>query len=207
MVFGRKSLAWAVLLMAGGCATGPLQDNPLPLGAGGAGPVRDANREGNPLYLPVGPPSYGLVFDKALDTLDDVFDIAYANRYDGRIETFPRVAPGLFQPWKHGNMNPRDRIHASLQSLRHRAVLTILAADDGGYFVDLKVYKELEDLPAPARTLGAAASFRSSSTIERQYDVVDPNVVDISWIPVGRDTEFEQFVLRKLAVGATNPGS
>jgi len=179
----------------------------MPVGAGGAAPIRDTGAEGNPLYLPVGPPSYGLVFDKALDTLDDVFDIAYANRYDGRIETFPRVAPGLFQPWKHGNMNPKDRIHASLQSLRHRGVLTILAADDGGYFVDLKIYKELEDLPAPARTLGAAAAFRSSSTIERQYDVVDPNVFDINWIPVGRDIEFEQFLLRKLAVNTTQSGS
>ncbi|RLS40050.1 MAG: hypothetical protein DWH82_04325 [Planctomycetota bacterium] len=151
----------------------------------------------------MGPPSYGLVFDKSLDTLDDVFDIAYANRYDGRIETFPRVAPGLFQPWKHGNMNPRDRIHATCQSLRHRGVLTILAADDGGYFVDLKIYKELENLAAPARTTGAAAAFRSSTTVERNYDVIDPLVIDSGWIPLGRDTEFEQFLLRKLASSAT----
>ncbi|MCY2937112.1 MAG: hypothetical protein NTV55_01985 [Planctomycetota bacterium] len=203
MVLGRGAMACTSLVWLVGCATGPLQDNPLPLGPAGVAPIQEANKEGNPLYLPVGPPSYGLVFDKSLDTLDDVFDIAYANRYDGRIETFPRVAPGLFQPWKHGNMNPRDRIHATCQSLRHRGVLTILAADDGGFFVDLKIYKELENLAAPARTTGAAAAFRSSTTVERNYDVIDPLVIDSGWIPLGRDTEFEQFLLRKLASSAT----
>ena len=35
-----------------------------------------------------------------LDVLDDYFEISFANRYDGSIHSFPRIAPGLEQLWK-----------------------------------------------------------------------------------------------------------
>src|SRR4051812_40916340 len=46
----------------------------------------------NPVYLPLGPCSYGPVFEAILQTLHDYgFEIAESNRYDGRIETLPRI--------------------------------------------------------------------------------------------------------------------
>jgi hypothetical protein len=183
-------LALAVFLMCG-CVTGPLVDNPVHIGRA-ASPVE------NPVYVPLGPMSYGTVFERVLDIVDDYFEIAVANRYDGRIETFPRVAPGLEQFWKNGSPLFRERLYATLQSIRHRAIVLIQAADDGGYFVQVTVYKELEDLPRPTRSTAGAATFRSDNTVERQFEVIDPTVFESNWIPIGRDTALEQEILEKI---------
>jgi hypothetical protein len=190
---------WRTLLTAGlavclgGCAAGPLVENPLPLRADRATPTE------NPVYLPQGPMAYARVFEKVLDVVDDYFDIAYANRYDGRIETFPRVAPGIEQPWRPGSPDFRERVRAFFQSIRHRAIVTITTADDGGYFIDVKVLKELEDVPTPTRSLAGEAVLRLEPTVERQYEVIEPAVYETNWIPIGRDPALEQCILQRIA--------
>ena len=68
--------------------------------------------------------------------------------------------------------------------------MAIEPAQDGGYFVEIKIYKELEDLPRPVRATAGAASFRSDNTVDRTYEVVDPAYFESNWIPLGRDCEF-----------------
>src|ERR1700736_1394749 len=82
------AIAWiGALLLAGGCASGPLQENPLVVR-----PAAKADCSDNPVYVPLGPASYAAVFEKVLDVVSDSgFEIAYSNRYDGRIETFPSI--------------------------------------------------------------------------------------------------------------------
>lgn len=192
---GRARRAgWLALaaVLTQGCATGPLLDNPALVGPGPGTCVE------NPLYVPLGPQSYGAVFEKVLDVLDDYFEISYANRYDGRIITFPRIAPGLEQLWKPGDPDFDQRLEATLQTLRHRAEVLIQAADDGGFFVRVTVYKELEDLPKPVRSTAGAASFRSDNTVEREFEVIDPTIFESNWIPLGRDVPLEQAVLQRL---------
>jgi hypothetical protein len=189
----RTGAFTALALLAGGCMSGPLVDNPVRIA-----PSADACA--NPVYLPHGPGAYGLVFEQVLDVIDDYFpDIAYANRYDGRIETFPRIAPGLEQPWKPGSPDFPQRLLATFQTIRHRAVVLITPADDGGFFVDVKVYKELEDLARPTRSTAGSAAFRSDNTVERQFEVIDASVVDANWIPIGQDVRLEQKILCRLA--------
>ena len=84
----------------------------------------------------------------------------------GRIETFPRVAPGLGQIWKNGSPDLYQRLLATLQSMRYRAIVLITPARDGGFFVDVKVYRELEDVAQPLRAGSASAVFRSDNTPE-----------------------------------------
>src|SRR5262249_4474950 len=115
----------------------------------------------NPVYVPLGPNSYGMVFEKVFDVISEYFEIAYANRYDGRIETFGRVAPGLEQPWRPGSPDWYGRLLATFQSLRHRAFVIIQLADDGGFFVQVVVFRELEDVARPIRSTAGAAAFRS----------------------------------------------
>lgn len=185
--------AWAAVLILGGCATGPLLENPLVVK-----PELESTKE-NPIYVPLGPASYGLVFEKCLDVTSDFFEISFSNRYDGRIETFPSVAPGLGQPWKPGSPDFRQRLLATCQSVRHRAVVAIQPADDGGFFVDVKVFKELEDLERPMRQTAGSATFRSDSTVERQFEVIDDTVFASNWIPIGRDFHIEQVILQRIA--------
>lgn len=186
-------LTWtaAAVLAVGGCATGPLQDNPLrvhtemPLVAE------------NPVFVPVG--QYQLVFQKVLDVLDDYYPIAYASRPSGTIETLPVIAPGLAEPWKAGSPDLYQRTLALFQTIRHRALVRITVADDGGFFIDVKVLKELEDLPNPARYTAGNATFITRPTVERQYDVIDGGQYEPNWIPIGRDCLLEQVILSRIA--------
>jgi hypothetical protein len=182
--------AWVAFLA--GCMTGPLAENPSFIPADSTVCVE------NPVYVPLGPPAYGAVFEKVLDIVDDYFEIAYANRYDGRIETFPRVSPGLEQPWKPGTPGLYQRLEATTQSIRRRSNILIQPAEDGGFFVEVAVFKELEDLPRPVRATSGAASFRSDNTIDRQFEVIDPTVLETNWIPLGRDACLEQIILQRL---------
>jgi RNA polymerase sigma factor (sigma-70 family) len=92
--------------------------------AGASGP----EREGRPALAPVAVAApaprqvveYARLFTRVHDVLGEFFEIGYANRYDGRIETLPRALPGT----------------------RCRALVSILVADDGGYEVDVIVWTE-----------------------------------------------------------------
>jgi hypothetical protein len=192
----RRALwaAWPVIAaaLAGGCASGPVMDNPALIR-----PDPNVTLD-NPVFIAQGPPAYGKVFEKVFDVVSDYFEIAEANRYDGRIETFPRIAPGLEQPWKPGSPDFYQRLLASLQTIRYRASVQIQPADNGGFFVSVAVYKELEDLPRPVRQTQGAAAFRTEPTVERQFEVIDPTVLEANWIPVGRETALEQVILQRI---------
>jgi hypothetical protein len=175
-----------------GCATGPLLDNPVFIR-----PDPNIAVE-NPLYVPLGPSSYGVVFDKVIDVIDNYFEISFINRSDGRILTYPRIAPGVLQPWKAGSPNFDQRVEATFQTLRNRAEVQIDPAPDGGFFLQVDVYKDLEDLPRPIRATAGAASFRDNPTVERQFEVIDPGVQDSNWIPLGHNVELEQVILQEL---------
>ncbi len=187
-------LVWtgAMVVMASGCATGPLLDNPIPLKLDPSVTVE------NPVYIPLGPPAYNTVYEKVLDILDPYFEIAYENRYDGRVVTHPRIAPGLERSLIAGSPDFEQRLLATLQSIRNYAVVTIQVADDGGFFVDVKVYKELEDVPRPTHVTAGAASFRSDNTVDHPPEVIEATTQASTWIPIGRDTKFEQAILQQL---------
>ncbi len=197
-----RAAGWAggalALWGAAGCAGRPLLDNPLFVRPDAGPPCA------NPVYLALGPPDYATVFETVLDVLDDNFEIAYANRYDGTIRTHPKVAPGLEQPWKPGSPDGAERLLATLQTIRYRCDVTIQPGDPqagpapAGYLVHVVVYKELEDLKQPIRATGGGAAFRSDNTVERQYEVVDPSVVESNWIPLGREVNLEQVLLQRI---------
>jgi hypothetical protein len=187
-------LAWAGTLLVSGCMTGPLQENPVL--------VRGTNACDNPVFVPLGPNPrvYGVLFERVLEVVTDFnFEIAYSNRYDGRIESQPTTSPGLGQPWKPGSPDFRQRVLATFQSIRHRAIVLIQPAPDGGYFIEVQILKELEDLARPIRAAASAVAFRGDATLERQNDVIDASVYESNWIPIGRDTKMEQLLLERIA--------
>lgn len=192
-----RALALALGVLTGsGCVSGPRAENPV-FFRSDYGPVE------NPVLLhpgTPGPATYAEVWDHVLNVIDAHFDIAYSNRYDGRIVTTPRTAPGIAQPWRSGSPDTRERLLASLQSIRHRCEVLVQTGRSGGYLVQVTVYKELESNPFPNAdaTLASRANLRRPSTIERQYEVISPETVSPTWIPKGRDTCIEQMILRDL---------
>lgn len=199
----RRVILAAAMLAAGGCATGPLADNPVlvrPAGAPCDNPVLVS--PGQP-----GPDAYAQVFEHVYSVLSDYFVVRYNNRYDGHIVCYPRIAPGLEQPWKPGSPDFGERLYATLQTVRHVADVTIKPADQGGYWVQVVVAKELEDLYRPMRMTAGAAAFRSDPTVERTFEVIDtatpvpPVYGESQFIPKGRDTALEQKILRRIQCG------
>jgi hypothetical protein len=190
-------IAWsgAFMMLLSGCASGPFLDNPALFL-----PTPPAATVENPVFIPRGqlPSTYGKVFEQAIDVIADYFEISEYNRYDGRIETFPRIAPGLERPWQPGSPDFSQRLLATLQTIRHRATLLIQPAKDGGYFIQVTVFKELEDLPRPVRATAGAAIFRSDPTVDRETEVIDESRFEGGWIPIGRDILLEQVILQRL---------
>ena len=186
--------AGAVLALSGGCASGPLLDNPALVAAAPGAPA-----EPNPAFVPLGPYSYSVVFENVLRVLADFeFEVLESNRYDGRIETLPRVAPGILLACKPGSPEISERILATFQSYRHRVTVVIQPAEGGGFFVHVMAFRELEDVPRPIRATAGAAIFRTDNNVERQYEVIDPTVFESHWIPRGRDYSLEQAILQCL---------
>jgi hypothetical protein len=186
----------ALSLLAAGCgSTGPLFENPVLVRGVPPGPVT------NPVYIPLGTTgdAYRKVFETVIDELQrDEFTIAEANAYAGLIRTHPRVSPGLEQFFKPGSPDFDERLLATFQSLRSYVVVKIDGANDGGFWLDVKVYKELEDVDRPIRASAGAAAFRSDNGIERQEVVIEPVSITGGWIPIGEDVPFEQLLLGRL---------
>jgi hypothetical protein len=175
--------------------TGPLQDNPIFIRPDSTITVE------NPVWVPslgVGRDAYANVFEKTLDIVSGYFEIREATRWDGHISTFPRIAPGFEQFWKPGSPDAYQRLEATWQTIRHRADVLIEPAPDGGFFIHVKVFKELEDLPRPIRATAGAAAFQTNPTLERQFEVIDLGVYESNWIPRGRDCELEQLILQRI---------
>jgi hypothetical protein len=187
----RASVAFASLLLSAGCQT----MTPPPSVVRAQSP--DTHNEMVLVTDAPGPEAYAFLFERILDVIDDDFAIAFASRYDGRIETHPRLAPGLEQFFKEGSPDLHERLLASLQTYRHRC-LVVLQPVERGYLINVTVLKELEDLPQPTRERGGGAAFRSDANVDRRLDLVDPAVISNVWIPKGRDYAYEQKILRKI---------
>ena len=179
---------------AAGCLSGPPVDNPVL--------VRNAEPIENPVLVSPGQPTadaYKQVFEKVVDVLSDYFVLDTINPYDGHIVTVPRVAPGYEQFWKSGNPDPRQRLFATLQSVRQIASVRIWTGERGGFMVEVVVDRELEDVGRPSRTTIGNPVFQEPPYMARQAELVVPeSTIDRTWFKVGRDYAFEQEILRRI---------
>ena len=100
MRIARWFLAAAGAALMAGCQSGPQFVEVAPIVPHGVAYVDDQN----PVFIPLGPTSYGLVFENCLQVLGDYgFELREQNRYSGHIETIPRVSPGLLLFLKPGS--------------------------------------------------------------------------------------------------------
>lgn len=164
----------------------------------------------NPLFVPAA--DYDFVWDTVVDVVDDYFEIEREARGRlvgnvmtvGRIDTFPVPGANLLEPWHGDSATPYDRVESTLQSIRRRALVQVIPSD-GGYLIDVAVFKELEDVARPDFAPTTAATFRFDSSNQRLPPPVEAQTAPLGWIPQGRDTALEQRMMGKLLVRLRPP--
>ena len=171
----RAAMAIAILVVAG-CASLPVVDNP-------------AN---------VATTSYEKVWDTTVNVLSDYFEVTYENRFDGRIETSPSISPTIFEVWEPDAVTFRDRVEATLQTIRRRAFVLVQPAPAGGFRIDVEVYKELEDVARPVATFLPQGGLIASIEPTPEVIVTSPIEAPAGWISRGRDTALEQKILGEI---------
>ena len=164
----------------------------------------------NPLMVPATDREF--LWNQAVDTLDDFFEIEKEERVkliggvltEGRIDTHPRVGSTILEPWAPDSTPGYERIHATLQSIRRRALVRVIPTN-GGYLIDLAVHKEQEELAQPENATVGQAVRRYDASWKGIND--DPALVarapmgtgaTLGWVPLGRDLALEQRILRRL---------
>jgi len=203
-------LVLTLLLLVGGCMgpyCGPPGAGPAVPGALPAAPVVVYD---NPTLLPVADPR--VAWETVVDVVDDYFEIDREDPVrvigqtitEGRLDTFPQTGATLLEPWRHDSVGLGERLESTLQSIRRQATVRVMPTE-GGYWVEVAVYKELEDVARPEHATAGAATFRYDETLRRVEQPVSARPIHEGWIPLGRDAALEQQILADLhaRLGAT----
>ncbi len=157
----------------------------------------------NPVHVPLA--NHQFVWDTTVNVVERYFVIRREDAVrlvgsvltEGRIDAGPQRVPTIFEPWHEDAAGSSDRIEATLQSLRHRAVVRVTPSR-GGFDVHVAVFKELEDVPRPEHATAGAATFRYDGSLRREAEPVGSQPTDEGWIAAGRDTGLEQVILARL---------
>ena len=157
----------------------------------------------NPLLFPIANADY--VWDGVTDVVGDYFRIDMEEPVrmvgntliEGRIVTFPKTGATLMEPWDKDSANRYERLESTLQSIRRRAVVRVIPAQDG-FWIDVAVFKELENLAQPEHSTAGAATFRNDTTLTRVVNPERAAGANRGWIPLGRDPALEQRILGQL---------
>jgi len=204
---------------AGAAAPNPFA--PLPEGTvvGPAGPIV-AGPPPVPRNAAVIPPlDAEVVWARMVDVADDYFKInaeqrvTFANGVptEGRIDTFPQTGATLLEPWRGDSVGFRERLEATLQSIRRTGTMRLIP-DPNGWRIEVVVNKELEYLPRPMRATTGGATFRNDDSLYRygtplptlgqqvgdQPRPVAAPTPNLGWIPLGRDPLLEQRMLSQV---------
>ena len=154
----------------------------------------------NPLPLP----RYDrmLVMDEVSDEIDNYLPILKEERprlvdgllSEGWIETRPTIGGQIFEPWKQDSRPGFEKWHSTFQTIRRFAKVRVIPTANN-YLVDVRVYKELEDLQQPLNSTVSGRPLRFDNTLDNDLlEVFD--VVNRGWIPLGRDYALEQRILQ-----------
>jgi hypothetical protein len=147
----------------------------------------------NPLVVPSS--DFELVWNKTVAVVNKYFDIESENRLARTIVTQPKMGATLLEPWALDSATGRDRLEATLQTVRRFATVHIDPAPTGGFLVKVEVNKQLEDLPKPDRQAAGRAVFNNDFPVNRNREIVGPVPVPFGWIDRNRDPNLEQAIL------------
>ncbi len=167
----------------------------------------------NPVSIPIANPD--LVWDGVRDIVAQNFRIEHEDPLrpigngilNGRIDTFPMPGATLLEPWYHDSANEYERLESTLQLIRRYAVVKVIPAQNGGFWIDVAVYKELENVKQPEFSNAGEATFRTDASLDSRLKSNPPASLNQNWIPQGRDTAAEQRMIGQILDRFTPQGT
>jgi hypothetical protein len=157
----------------------------------------------NPIFIPG--TDFQRVWETVVDVVDDYFHIEREEPVrlvgnvltEGRLDSFPEISSTILEPWRRDSATNYDKVEATLQTMRRRAQVRVMPAE-GGFWVDLAVYKELEDVAQPEQATAGRATFPTETTQVRIISPIGGQETHQGWIPKGRDPNLEQLMICQL---------
>lgn len=186
----------------GGFAPGPLVSNPVwsdPANPAAPGPVVVSQ----PILVPVADAK--LVWEATVDAVDDFFRIRREQPVrqvgdvlvEGQLETYPLTGATYFEPQRGDSIGAHERLESTLQSIRRTAYVRVIP-NQGGFWVDVRVEKELEDLQRPENAAVGPSALSYESSLNRPRSSLTEPPLTLGWIPQGRDVLLEQEIQRRV---------
>lgn len=162
-------------------------------------------RHANPVFVPVPDPE--IVFNALVDVVDDHFRIEREERVRvvdntltvGFIKTWPEMSGTLGEPWRSDTVTFYDKLESTFQTYRRRAEVFILPIE-GGFNVQVNVFKELEDVAKPMNATAGSGTLRNETSQAHVPMTVTQQPTVSGWIPQGRDPNLEQKMISQLFV-------
>ncbi len=168
----------------------------------------------NPVSIPIA--NYQLVWDGVEDIVKQNFRIEREDPVrligetvtDGRIDTFPMPGATYLEPWYHDSANDYERLESTLQSIRRYAVVKVIySRQTGTFWVNVAVFKELENLRQPEHATAGSATFRTDASLASPIKPDQTPGTNQNWIPQGRDTAAEQRIIGQILDRFTPQGT
>ena len=123
---------------------------------------------------------------------------------EGHLESKPKIGASLAEPWHADSVGFAERLDSTLQTVRRRAEVHVVP-ETGGYTIEVKVFKELEDNPRPLRAVANASNLRFQDSVDEFVDKVDVDPNSAGWFIIERDTALENRLLMEIAYRLKNP--
>ncbi|HUY89746.1 MAG TPA: hypothetical protein VMV10_13515, partial [Pirellulales bacterium] len=116
---------------------------------------------------------------------------------NGRIDTHFEISAGWLEPWRTDTVTFYDKLESTLQSMRRKAEVHVTAVQ-GGFMVEVNVFKELEDVQTPMFAPASAGTLRYDTSQRHTENTITAQPFVSGWIPQGRDAAAEQYLINQL---------
>ena len=172
----------AALSLMAGCLSSP----PKTAG-GGASSIQVSDSQRDPLW------------ERAVVVLNrNHFQVARESKLEGVIETNYRAGSNLLEPWHPDSVGLENRLESTLQSIRRKVTVSMQSNGAGTMLVNVRVDKEIEDLPGIAANYEGGATFNEAQPLNRDLSQVVGQSGPSRWLSIGRDPLLENKILNEI---------
>jgi len=170
----------------------------------------DAPQSHNPIF--VENYNHEFLWSVVADVIDNHFEIErempirlYGEVLtEGHLETRPKIASSFAEPWHADSVGFAERLDSTLQTIRRRVEVHVVP-ETGGYTIEVKVFKELEDNPRPLRAAANASNLRFRDDADEFADTIDIDPSSAGWFIIERDAALEKLLLIEIIYRLENP--